>query len=109
MIVMYLYSKRWDSKLKRLEPLSNSNRHARSKIYGVASTGLLWNVYILVLDIVALSKLQSAEKQEMKLKPLPIITLIFTGIGLVLSIICWCLSIILCCVSETKKNVTSFF
>ena len=107
MIVMYLYSKRWDSKLKQLEPLSNSNRHSRSKIYGVTSIGWLWNLYILLLDITALTILHS-EIEEKKLNALPIITLIFTSIGLLLSTVFWGLSSCLS-VSETRKKLQFIF
>ena len=92
MIVMYLYSKRWDRKLENLESLDNSTKRSRSKIYAVAVIGLLWNLYVLALDITALIVLYTEDNlviKERKLNALSSIVFVFTVLALFGSLLFW--------------------
>ena len=53
LLLIYLHTKRWDRKLKKLAPTTKSNKYSKSKIFSIATTSVIMNMYIFSLDVVA--------------------------------------------------------
>lgn len=103
LLVIYLYTKRWDRKLKKISSLLKGNKYSKSKIFGVAITCSIMNIYILILDIFAEYTLDDEDLiiPDKNLSSLPHLVL---GIGGLSTLICaffWFLSLFtwckLCC------------
>ena len=92
---------------------NRSNEPAQSKQFGVAGTGLIFNMYALSLDACAVSTWNTDNELENKLALILILALIFTFVSL-----CWCSVLLLlscsawfecCCNGNGFTSVPSSF
>ena len=69
LMVIYLYTKRWDRKLTNISELIKSNKASKSKIVGIAFTSWILNIYIFCLDTLALTTVINNAKKTSILVP----------------------------------------
>ena len=105
LVVIYLYTKRWDKILKKLSNVTKANKYSQAKIFGVAMTCGIMNIYIFILDILAVLTLDDEDLifVEKKLVALPHIVL---GVGVLAILVCaflWLLS--LCSLWQCCENI----
>ena len=86
LLIMYLYSKRWDRKLRKISSSSKTTKYTQSKIFGIVITGKILNMYILCLDVVAVVTLyhEDVDVPEKKLASVPYLVVAVTGIALII-------------------------
>lgn len=91
LVTIYLYTKRWDIRLRKLSDSTKANKYSQAKIFGVATTGLILNLYILSLDIVSVVTLQNENntvvpEEDLALLPIFVLALglLATGINVIL-------------------------
>ncbi len=103
LLFIYYNTKRWDERLKKLSTINKANKYTQSKICSISIVLSLINIYIVVLDGLAVSevKKKDSEPDDIKNRPeiLSFLTYYMFGINLLtfLSWIAFCVIGICCC------------
>ena len=106
LMVIYLYTKRWDRKLTKISESIKSNKASKSKIVGIAFTSWILYIYIVILDLLAVNTKHTSIQVPDMLPVLLIIVLVVDCIAMfiiICALVC-ILSIIICSLCDCCKK-----
>jgi hypothetical protein len=113
LLIIHCYSSEWHTKkLRGVAKTVNADKSTQSKIFSVAVTTFIANVYAFILSAIAVKRMNHGIINEQYMNFLPYIVVSVDAFGILCSLVCWIHVGSLCCsvytYTKDKGNIYIF-